>query len=157
MEDFLTLKLSRSKSFRALKFSRLENLLTLKPKTLKENIRALKVSILEESINDRRKNLNILAEGLYFIFIITWFMGAALIILGLIKRWLTFKDPKTLQTRELHRSMQENIPTNKCPDVQYLCNYIEVHFCKILLIMFVPIITYLGNFLTITKFEGGPK
>ena len=86
MEDFLTLKLSRSKSFRALKFSRLENLLTLKPKTLKENIRALKVSILEESINDRRKNLNILAEGLYFIFIITWFMGAALIILGLIKR-----------------------------------------------------------------------
>jgi hypothetical protein len=39
MEDFLTLQLSRSESFRAIKLSTLENFLTLKSKTQKENFR----------------------------------------------------------------------------------------------------------------------
>merc|ERR1712143_147363 len=47
MENFLTLKLSRSESFMALKLSRLEIFLTLKYKTLKEKFRALKLSCLE--------------------------------------------------------------------------------------------------------------
>jgi hypothetical protein len=47
MEDFLTVKLSRMASFRALNLSRLENILTLGSKTLKENFRALKFSGLE--------------------------------------------------------------------------------------------------------------
>ena len=43
-----------------------------------------------------KNNLNILAEGVYCLFILTWFMGAAWIILGLIKKIVKLKDPKTL-------------------------------------------------------------
>ena len=47
-----------------------------------------------------KNNLNILAEGVCCLFILTWFMGAAWIILGLIKRCVKYQDPKTLQTGE---------------------------------------------------------
>jgi hypothetical protein len=43
-------------------------------------------------------NLNILAEGLCCLFIITWFMGAARIILGQIKICVKLVDPKTLHS-----------------------------------------------------------
>jgi hypothetical protein len=91
MEDFLTIKLSRSESFRALKLSRLENFLTLKYKTLKENFRALKLSILVRSINDRKEQSEHTCRGFdLFIYNHVVSVGAAWIILALIKRCVKF-------------------------------------------------------------------
>jgi hypothetical protein len=72
MEDFLTLKLSRLENFKALKLSWLEN------------VRAL-IQLMTGN-----NNLNILSAGLCCLFMITWFMGAVWIILGLTKKCVKF-------------------------------------------------------------------
>jgi hypothetical protein len=52
---------------------------------------------LKESINDWKNKLNILAAGLCCLFLVTWFMVAVWIVLGLIK------DVKNLRTLKLSR------------------------------------------------------
>jgi hypothetical protein len=49
----------------------------------------------------KEKQLKHTSEGLCYLVIITWFMDAAWIILGLIKRCVEFKDPSTLQIENL--------------------------------------------------------